>query len=68
MIIICNSSKNDIMLGKKIKYLFLRYRSHHLQPPAPKIFIAFPVFALINHLQIVNIIVSLISCHFVCFG
>ena len=34
--------------------MFLRHRPHHLQPPASKIFIAFPVFTLKNHLYIAN--------------
>ena len=40
--------------AKKINYMFLRHRPHHLQPPAPKIFIAFPVFILKNHLYVTN--------------
>ena len=39
---------------KKNNYMFLRYRPHHLQPLASKIFIAFQVFTLKNRLYIVN--------------
>ena len=39
---------------KKINYMFLRHRPRHLQPPASKIFISFPVFTLKNCLYIAN--------------
>ena len=39
---------------KKLNYMFLRHRPIHLQPPAPKIFISFPVFILKNRLYIGN--------------
>ena len=40
--------------AKIIKYMFLRQRPRHLQPPSIQIFITFQVFALINHLYFFN--------------
>ena len=37
---------------QKVNYLFLRHCPRHLQPPALKFFIAFPLFILKNHLYI----------------
>ena len=41
----------------------------HLQPPTSKILVAFPVFALKNHLYIVSCQFNLATsfCYFVCF-
>ena len=54
--------------AKKINYMFLRHRQRHLQPPASKIFIAFPIFTLKNSLYIANCqFKSAVICrHFVC--
>ena len=54
--------------AKKINYMFLRHPPRHLQPPASKIVIAFPVFTLKNRLYITNCqFKSAVICrHFVC--
>ena len=62
-----NMHSQLIVRPKKINYMFFRHRPRHLQPPASKMFIAFPVFTLKNHLYIVNCHFrsAVIFCHFV---
>ena len=53
---------------KKMNYMFLRHCLRHLQPPASKIFIAFPAFTLKNHVYIADchLRLAVICRHFVC--